>query len=437
MDALIRVGLKGGDAIGPYRVTDVLWRWPEHRFYRAVLPGYDKPFLLREFVPLEDDPAGSKRLSAREAERFALVRGVLRRSEPHHLTFADYVDQAGGAAVFAHRDLDRLTSNAAGTEIGDEEALRAVIAPVLAVLKELHAHDIICCGLRADEILIDPEGVAAPVFAGLQDACHLRGVGPKRPGRKDGRLFAPEFAERQKSLTHAADIYALAALIFSLLRLDASLDDERAVEAALLAADSKRCSVRLQGALIASLKRDPDTRPQSIADFERLAFGVETKAARTVFLLPSRRILALLLPPHRDDLEPSVAIETETEAVPPWPPIRALLDAQVTNGVSAAAHCDRTASSRSAPVEASENSPPSEIEVAARGLVAALRECVLEPWQSACAVAGEGVALMRKVPHIVTVGAARVRALASAKWPEPLIAAAAIIVAVGGAGGIA
>ncbi|MFZ1992077.1 MAG: TonB family protein [Alphaproteobacteria bacterium] len=433
MGALLRFGLKGGDAVGPYRVTDELWLWPEHRFYRAVLPGHDRPFLLREFVPQERDPARLKRLCAREAERYGLARGALCRSSPHHLTFADYVDQDGGFAVFAHRDLDRLAANAASADIGDEEVLRALIVPVLAVLRELHAREIICAGLRAEEILIDPEGISAPVFAGLQHVYHLRGVGPKRPERIEGDVFAPEFAERQKPLTYAADVYALAALIFSLFRFgdSTSLADERAIEAALLAADPKRCPVRLQGALIASLKHDPAARPQSIADFEELAFGVTAKRAGAAFLLPARRISALLLPLRQEESvpEPAVVVEAEGEAVPPWPPIRALLDAQKTGGPALGGMTSAAG--------VSESEPLSEIEVAARGLVAALKECALAPWQLARSMAGEGAALMRQVPNVIALGASRARAIASAKWPEPVIAAVAIVVAISGAAGLA
>ncbi len=424
LGALVRAGLKGGDAVGPYRVTGELGRWPEHRLYRAVHAGQDKPFLLRELVPLEDELRARKRL-ALEAERFALAKTALRRPSPYRLSFVDYIEDR--YAVFAHRNLDWLSGNAAGAEVGDEKELRRLVAPVVAVLHELHRNDLVCCGIRPEEILIDPEDATVPIFAGLQHVYHLHGMGPQRPGRDDAGVFAPEFTERQRPLSVAADVYALATLMFSLIGAgpDSCFGDEEAIEAALKKADPGRCSDQLRAALILGLKFDPAERPQSIGRFEELAFGPREKGTDRS-LAQKRTAPAPWLARPEQDLEASEAqpqVETEAEALPPWPPIRAYLDAHKAGEVV------RAGASQGEGSQEPSGAQESEIAVAARGLAVALSECVLAPARLVRTTAGDAAKLVFKTPRAVARTSGHMRLAVSGELRTPTIAAALVGVA--------
>lgn len=397
-----------------------------------MLAAHDKPFLLRELI-LPQDEARAKKRQALDAERFALAKTALRRSSPYRPSFVDYIE--GRFAVFTHRNLDRLTSSAAEAPAADEEELHRLVAPVIAVLQELHRADLICCSIRPEEILIDPEDATVPIFAGLQHVYHLRGMGPPRPGPDEAGVFAPEFAQRQQPLTVAADVYALAALLFSLLRAGppSCFDDEGSIEAALRSVDPARCSSRLSEALILGLSRDPAQRPPSVGELKEMAFEAPAKKLRAGNALVRKGIA--MLPPIRlikpesetpEPIEPAAETNPEAaaEAVPAWPPIRAYLDAQTAGKALPTPEPDH------APPEPE---PESEIATAAKGLAAAFSQCAMAPIGLARSAAGDAAAFARKAPHAIATASARAHAALS-ELRTPAIAAALVGVAVVGLG---
>src|SRR5262249_30583307 len=110
----------------------------------------------------------------------------------------------------------------------------------------------------------------------------LRGVGPTRPWPDWRAGWAPEFYDRQTSLTVAADVYSMASLIFTLIEGEPPPRDNEVSAGRIL--ERTDYSANLVTAVLRGIERNPALRPQTLREFEERAFGdelTETRRAKT------------------------------------------------------------------------------------------------------------------------------------------------------------
>jgi TonB family protein len=282
--------IASGERVGRLRFTGVLARFQDWVLYQAVDEVKGRPVLVRQYNPTNPEramdalPSAGRHAQSRwnevldiQRQRFELARRLVPKPGAAHVALIDHLTDETFFAVMSHPASQDLTADLASVRAPAEPAIQQFLIPIIEVLSGLHRARVLYCGLTPEEILLDradPGTIGRPVLAGFSNVYHAGGMGPPRPHADDHPAWAPEFHNRQARLAPAADVYALAALTYTMMAgapPKSAIERQRGIEHTPASEIGGSYSGALCRAVDHGLRLDPAARLQSVDAFREIA----------------------------------------------------------------------------------------------------------------------------------------------------------------------
>jgi hypothetical protein len=197
---------------GDYEILKPIARGGMGVVYRARQVSLDRPVALKMIL-------AGQLASAEDVERFRHeARAAANLDHPHIVPIYE-VGEHDGQQYFSMKLIDgtSLAQRTANSTM-DPKTAAMILAKVARAVHHAHQHGILHRDLKPGNILLDAQG--EPYVADFGLAKRVDGAGPySRSGTIVGTAgyMPPEQARAAKSLTTAADVYGLGAILYELL----------------------------------------------------------------------------------------------------------------------------------------------------------------------------------------------------------------------------
>jgi hypothetical protein len=197
---------------GDYEILKPIARGGMGVVYRARQVSLDRPVALKMIL-------AGQLASAEDVERFRHEAKAAANLDHPHIVPIYEVGEHDGQQYFSMKLIDgtSLAQRTDGSAMDPKTAAK-IVAKVARAVHHAHQHGILHRDLKPGNILLDAQG--EPYVADFGLAKRVDGAGPySRSGTIVGTAgyMPPEQARAAKSLTTAADVYGLGAILYELL----------------------------------------------------------------------------------------------------------------------------------------------------------------------------------------------------------------------------
>lgn len=265
--------LQAGDALGPFKVEELLGEGGMGRVYRAVRETDGETVALKVI---------KRRLAADEALRRRFLHEARAAAEVDHKHLIGVLDagesegQVWMAMPFCPgRSLEQRIRD--GGKLGVTDTLR-VVAEVGSGLDALHQRQLVHRDVKSSNIMLTESGSAALTDFGLAKGSDYTAL--TAPGQVVGTLdyLAPEMI-RGEPAGPASDIYALGCVAFECLAGDPPFAGKSMFEVGMAILDEDPpdpCAQRpdlppaFGNAVLVALAKDPANRPPTATAYSRM-----------------------------------------------------------------------------------------------------------------------------------------------------------------------